>query len=128
MFRWAVDAGSAGWTTCEARLSINRNCWKVNPPLDRWGKFEQIQGTARVFVPDGLCYECTMSETDWKPLQNRRSCNLLSRTRDGNAARRPIKPTISSIIAGRQMPGGGHGAVLHGLEMNQGERLGLSTA
>jgi len=56
----------------EARLSINRACLKVGRPwID--GAIEQIQGTARVFTPDGPCYECTMSDTDWRLLQMRRS-------------------------------------------------------
>ncbi|HZL34353.1 MAG TPA: ThiF family adenylyltransferase [Tepidisphaeraceae bacterium] len=99
VFRWA-DVVIGGLDNREARLAINRNCWKVNRPwID--GAIEQIQGTARVFAPDGPCYECTMSETDWKLLQNRRSCNLLSRP-EMERGKTPTTPTISSIIAGVQ--------------------------
>jgi adenylyltransferase/sulfurtransferase len=99
VFRWA-DVVIGGLDNREARLAINRNCWKVNRPwID--GAIEQIQGTARVFVPDGPCYECTMSETDWKLLSNRRSCNLLSRP-EMERGKTPTTPTISSIIAGVQ--------------------------
>jgi adenylyltransferase/sulfurtransferase len=99
VFRWA-DVVIAGLDNREARLSINRNCWKVNRPwID--GAIEQIQGCARVFVPDGPCYECTMSEVDWKMLELRRSCNLLSRS-EMAAGKTPTTPTISSVIAGVQ--------------------------
>ena len=98
-YNWA-DMVIAGLDNREARLTINRNCWKVNKPwID--GAIEQISGIARVFVPDGPCYECTMSETDWKLLNRRRSCNLLSRD-EMQEGKVPTTPTISSIIAGVQ--------------------------
>ena len=99
VFRWA-DVVIGGLDNREARLAINRACWKTNRPwID--GAIEQIQGTARVFAPDGPCYECTMSQTDWKLLQSRRSCNLLSRP-EMEGGKTPTTPTISSIIAGVQ--------------------------
>lgn len=98
-FRWA-DVVIGGLDNREARLAINRHCWRVNRPwID--GAIEQIQGTARVFAPDGPCYECTMSEADWRLVQMRRSCNLLTR-QQMEAGRTPTTPTISSIIAGVQ--------------------------
>lgn len=98
-YRWA-DVVLAGLDNREARLSINRNCWKVDRPwID--GAIEQIQGCARVFAPDGPCYECTMSAVDWKMLEQRRSCNLLSRA-EMVMGKTPTTPTISSIIAGVQ--------------------------
>ncbi|MEX2169433.1 MAG: ThiF family adenylyltransferase [Pirellulales bacterium] len=99
VFRWA-DIVLGGLDNREARLAINRSCWKFGRPwID--GAIEQIQGCARVFVPDGPCYECTMSEADWKLLERRRSCNLLSR-REMESGKTPTTPTISSIIAGVQ--------------------------
>lgn len=99
VYRWA-DVVVAGLDNREARLAINRNCWKVNRPwID--GAIEQIQGCARVFVPDGPCYECTMSNIDWQILNRRRSCNLLSRD-EMETGRTPTTPTISSVIAGVQ--------------------------
>jgi adenylyltransferase/sulfurtransferase len=101
VYRWA-DVVMGGLDNREARLSINRNCLRVGKPwID--GAIEQIQGTARVFTPDddGPCYECTMSDTDWKLLQNRRSCNLLTRP-EMEGGKTPTTPTISSIIAGVQ--------------------------
>ena len=99
LFRWA-DIVIGGLDNREARLTINRNCWRVNRPwID--GAIEQIQGCARVFVPDGPCYECTMSTIDWQVIQKRRSCNLLSAA-EMQRGKTPTTPTISSIIAGVQ--------------------------
>jgi adenylyltransferase/sulfurtransferase len=58
-----------------------------------------------------------MSETDWKLLQNRRSCNLLSRP-EMEGGRTPTTPTISSIIAGVQCQEAVK--LLHGLETIKG--------
>jgi molybdopterin/thiamine biosynthesis adenylyltransferase len=111
VFRWA-DVILGGLDNREARLSINRNCYKLNKPwID--GAIEQIQGTARVFTPDSPCYECTMSATDWRLLQLRRSCNLLSKT-EMQGGKTPTTPTISSIIAGVQCQEAVK--ILHGLE------------
>jgi adenylyltransferase/sulfurtransferase len=100
VFRWA-DIVIAGLDNREARLTINRHCQKVNRPwID--GAIETIAGTARVFLPgEGPCYECTMSQTDWKLLQARRSCNLLSRS-EMELGKTPTTPTIASIIAAVQ--------------------------
>lgn len=99
VFRWA-DVVMGGLDNREARLAINRNCYRVGRPwID--GAIEQIQGVARAFVPDGPCYECTMSARDWQVLQARRSCNLLSRA-EMEGGKTPTTPTISSIIAGVQ--------------------------
>jgi molybdopterin/thiamine biosynthesis adenylyltransferase len=125
VFRWA-DLVIGGLDNREARLAINRNCWRCNRPwID--GAIEQIQGTARVFVPDGPCYECTMSQTDWRLLQARRSCNLLSR-QQMEAGHTPTTPTISSIIAGVQSQEALK--LLHGLETIGGKGFvfdGIST-
>lgn len=54
-----------------------------------------------MFVPDGPCYECTMSDRDWAALRLRRSCNLLSRPQM-EGGKTPTTPTIGSIVAGVQ--------------------------
>jgi adenylyltransferase/sulfurtransferase len=101
VFRWA-DVVIGGLDNREARLAINRACYRLGKPwID--GAIEQINGVARVFVPpDGPCYECTMSEMDWRLLQHRRSCNLLSRGEMETGGKTPTTPTVSSIIAGVQ--------------------------
>lgn len=104
VFRWA-DVVIGGLDNREARLAINRQCWRVGRP---WvdGAIEVIQGVARVFTPDAeqknACYECTMSDRDWKLLAHRRSCNLLTR-QQMETGRTPTTPTIGSIIAGVQV-------------------------
>jgi adenylyltransferase/sulfurtransferase len=121
-FRWA-DVVLGGLDNREARLAINRACWKLNRPwID--GAIEAIQGTARVFIPDGPaqkapCYECTMSETDWRLLNLRRSCNLLTRDDMQHGGKTPTTPTISSIIAGVQAQEAVK--LLHGLESFPGK-------
>ncbi|MFG0250651.1 MAG: ThiF family adenylyltransferase [Phycisphaeraceae bacterium JB051] len=115
-YRWA-DVILGGLDNREARLSINRNSYKVNKPwID--GAIEQIQGIVRVFSPPGPCYECTMSEMDWKLLQMRRSCNLLSREQM-MTGHTPTTPTISSIIAGVQAQEAVK--LLHGMETISGK-------
>jgi len=103
VYRWA-DVIVGGLDNREARLSINRQSWRVARP---WvdGAIEVIQGVARVFSPDKAqtnpCYECTMSERDWRVLAQRRSCNLLT-LKQMQTGRVPTTPTIASIIAGVQ--------------------------
>lgn len=117
VYRWA-DIVIAGLDNREARLHINRCCWKTNTPwID--GAIETISGVARVFIPpDSSCYECTMNDIDWKELQSRRSCNLLTRE-EMELGKIPTTPTISSIIAGVQCQE--LVKLLHGMETLSGE-------
>ena len=101
VFSWA-DVVLAGLDNREARLWINRSCWKMNRPwID--GAIEGLSGVARVFLPGSPpCYECTLGEVDWRILANRLSCNLLTRT-EIEGGRTPTTPTIASIIGGVQV-------------------------
>jgi molybdopterin/thiamine biosynthesis adenylyltransferase len=85
----------------EARLWVNRCCWKVGTPwID--GGIQEISGVAKVFVPpDGACYECAMTENDYRLISLRYSCPLL-RHEDLLAGKVPTAPTISSMIGGLQ--------------------------
>lgn len=116
VYRWA-DVVIAGLDNREARLSINRNCRKLGK---HWidGAIEQINGVARVFAPTGPCYECTMSELDWKLLNRRRSCNLLTKD-EMQEGKVPTTPTIGSIIAGVQCQEAVK--LLHGMETIAGK-------
>lgn len=99
LFRWA-DVVLGALDNREARLALNRLSWKVNKPwID--GGIENLSGIARVFRPGGACYECTMSETDWKMLEMRHSCSLLNRQlmEFGKTA---TTPTTASVVAGIQ--------------------------
>jgi adenylyltransferase/sulfurtransferase len=116
-FRWA-DVVIAGLDNREARLAINRNCYRVNRPFID-GAIETLDGSARVFLPpDGPCYECTMSQQDWKLLQMRRSCNLL-RVTEMEAGKTPTTPTVSSIVAAVQCQEAVK--LLHGMKTLAGE-------
>ena len=86
----------------EARLWVNRQCWKVNTPwID--GGIQEINGVVKVFAPpDSACYECAMTENDYRLINLRYSCPLLRRE-DMLAGKVPTAPTISSIIAGMQV-------------------------
>jgi adenylyltransferase/sulfurtransferase len=86
----------------EARLWVNRMCWKVNRP---WvdGGIQEINGVVKVFrPPEGPCYECGMTDADYRLIQLRYSCPLL-RQSDLQQGRVPTAPTIASIIGGLQV-------------------------
>lgn len=96
-----MDIVLGGLDNREARLAINQSCYKVNKPwID--GAIEVLNGFARVFVPPGPCYECTMTETDWKLINKRKSCALLTHD-EMLEGKTPTTPTSSSIIAGIQV-------------------------
>ena len=86
----------------EARLWINRMCWKANTPwID--GGIQEINGVAKVFMPpDGSCYECAMTENDYRLISLRYSCPLLKQE-DIQQGKVPTAPTIASIIGGLQV-------------------------
>jgi molybdopterin/thiamine biosynthesis adenylyltransferase len=117
LFHWA-DVVLAGLDNREARLWINRACWKMNRPwID--GAIEGINGVARVFLPGRPpCYECTLGETDWAILNKRMSCNLLAleASSEGKVA---TTPTISSIVAGLEVQEAVK--LLHGLPVLAGQ-------
>jgi len=98
----SFDLIIGGLDNREARLFINQSCWKVNRPwID--GAIEVLTGVARMFIPpDGACYECTMSETDYKLINKRMSCMLLG-IDEIVSGKIPTTPTIASIIAGVQV-------------------------
>lgn len=97
-----MDVVLGGLDNREARLAINQSCYKVNTPwID--GAIEALNGFARVFVPGhGACYECTMTETDWKLVNKRKSCALLTHEQMAGG-KIPTTPTSSSVIAGIQV-------------------------
>ncbi len=85
----------------EARLWINRQCWKAGIP---WvdGAIQEISGVVKVFAPpSSACYECGMTERDYQLINLKYSCPLLKRE-DIAEGKVPTAPTISSIIAGLQ--------------------------
>jgi molybdopterin/thiamine biosynthesis adenylyltransferase len=95
-----LDLVVAGLDNREARLWISRACRKLGL---RWidGAIEGLRGVARVFGPEGPCYECTLSEVDRQILSRRKSCALLS-PEEMELGKVPTTATTSSIIAGLQ--------------------------
>lgn len=85
----------------EARLWVNRCCWKVGRPwID--GGIQEINGVAKVYVPgQGPCYECSMTENDYRLINIRYSCPQLKRE-DLQAGKVPTAPTIASFISALQ--------------------------
>ncbi|MEQ9379798.1 MAG: ThiF family adenylyltransferase [Pirellulales bacterium] len=117
VYRWA-DVILGGLDNREARVAINLSAARVGKPwID--GAIERLDGVARVFDPaTGPCYECTMSATDWKMLESRRSCALLSRD-EMEQGKVPTTPTTSSVIAGIQAQEAVK--MLHGMESLSGQ-------
>lgn len=86
----------------EARLWVNRQCWKVGTPWIDAG-IQEIQGVVKVFVPpDSACYECAMTERDYQLLNLRYSCPMLRRD-EILAGKVPTAPTIASMMAALQV-------------------------
>jgi adenylyltransferase/sulfurtransferase len=117
VYRWA-DVILGGLDNREARVAINLSAARAGKVwID--GAIERLDGVARVFASAaGPCYECTMSDVDWKMLEARRSCALLTRAQleEGKV---PTTPTTASVVAGIQC----QEAVkfLHGLEVLAGQ-------
>jgi molybdopterin/thiamine biosynthesis adenylyltransferase len=117
VYHWA-DVILGGLDNREARVAINQATAKSGKVwID--GAIERLDGVARFFDPaTGPCYECTMGENDWKMLEQRRSCALLSRD-EMERGKVPTTPTTASIIAGIQV----QEAIkyLHGLNVIAGQ-------
>ena len=104
----------------EARLWVNRQCWKVGTPWIDAG-IQEIQGVVKVFVPpDSACYECAMTERDYQLLNLRYSCPLLTRD-EILAGKVPTAPTIASMMAALQVQEALK--LLHGMPVSAGSAL-----
>jgi adenylyltransferase/sulfurtransferase len=104
----------------EARLWVNRQCWKVGTPWVDAG-IQEIQGVVKVFVPpDSACYECAMTRRDYELLNLRYSCPLLRRD-DILAGKVPTAPTIASMMAALEVQEALK--LLHGLPVAAGSAL-----
>ena len=107
----------------EARLWVYRCCWKVNTPwID--GGIQVISGVVSTFVPpDGACYECKMSENDYRLINLKYSCPLLKRE-DMLQGKTPTAPTISSIVGALQVQE--MLKIIHGIDVPAGAALMIS--
>ena len=84
----------------QARLYINRACWKVGKPWIDAG-IGQLNGQVRVFMPgNGACYECSFSEAQYDEI--RLPCNLLA-SKYESEGKIPTTPTIASIMGAVQV-------------------------
>jgi adenylyltransferase/sulfurtransferase len=117
VYRWA-QVILAGMDNREARVAINQAAARTGKVwID--GAIERLDGVARVFDPaTGPCYECTMNDVDWKMLEARRSCALLSR-QEMEEGKVPTTPTTASVIAGIQCQEAVK--LLHGLDVLRGQ-------
>jgi molybdopterin/thiamine biosynthesis adenylyltransferase len=101
----------------EARLWVNRQCWKAGTPWVDAG-IQEIQGVVKVFVPpDSACYECAMTSRDYQLLNLRYSCPLLRRE-DILQGKVPTAPTIASMMAALEVQEALK--ILHGMEVASG--------
>ena len=104
----------------EARLWVNRQCWKVGTPWVDSG-IQEIQGVVKVFVPpDSACYECAMTARDYQLLNIRYSCPLLSREQilEGKV---PTAPTIASMMGALEVQEALK--IIHGMPVDAGSAL-----
>jgi len=113
----SMDVVIGGLDNREARLWVNRQCWKVGTPWVDAG-IQEIQGVVRVFVPpDSACYECGMTNRDYQLLNLRYSCPLLRRE-DLLEGKVPTAPTIASMMAAFEVQEALK--LIHGLEVQAG--------
>jgi molybdopterin/thiamine biosynthesis adenylyltransferase len=104
----------------EARLWVNRQCWKTGTPWIDAG-IQEIQGVVKVFVPpDSACYECAMTRRDYELLNFRYSCPLLTRDQI-SSGKVPTAPTIASMMAALQVQEALK--LLHGMQVAAGSAL-----
>ena len=104
----------------EARLWVNRQCWKAGTPWVDSG-IQEIQGVVKVFVPpDSACYECAMTTRDYQLLNLRYSCPLLRREQilEGKV---PTAPTIASMMGALEVQEALK--LIHGLPVAAGTAL-----
>ena len=84
-----------------ARYCLNRLCMRAGIPwID--GGIDQLEGTARVFMPGKNCYACSLGEEGLKELSRRMPCSTIIQKNEA-AGRAPTTPVIASIIAAVQV-------------------------
>ena len=106
----------------EARLWVNRQCWKTGTPWVDAG-IQEIQGVVKVFNPSEpgtACYECAMTARDYQLLNLRYSCPLLRREQilEGKV---PTAPTIASMMAALEVQEALK--ILHGMPVASGSAM-----
>jgi adenylyltransferase/sulfurtransferase len=97
-----MDVAIAGLDSVGSRRALNRMCWQAGIPwID--GAVAELDGVLRVFVPpEGACFECGLSESDYRQLNTRHSCQPIPRQRESGPSV-PTSPTSASVIAAWQV-------------------------
>jgi adenylyltransferase/sulfurtransferase len=86
----------------EARVALNAACYHVGVPLVD-GALGDLSGTVRTFVPpDGPCYECGLTRTDWQLLAARQPCGLLGQAAVAEG-RTPTTPMAAAVVGAMQV-------------------------
>ncbi len=84
-----------------ARLYLNRFASKLNKPwID--GAIENLAGTLTVYQYNRNCYECNLTETEWKNIRFRLGCPDVA-SRNVKFGKIPTTPISSSIIGAMQV-------------------------
>ena len=83
------------------RLEINRACHKVGKIwID--GAIENLIGTMAVYNPGKTCYECTLTEVEWKNIQFKLGCADVAK-QNYSQGRIPTTPISASMIGALQV-------------------------
>ncbi len=100
----------------EARLAVNRACWRVGVPwID--GALNVADGSVRVFIPSesGACYECLMTKQDYALLQIRYACPPATMM-EGVAITTPMSASIIGAMQVQEAV-----KILHGVPVDGGQ-------
>ena len=84
-----------------ARYCINRLCMRASVP---WvdGAIEELEGTARVFIPGKNCYACNLGPEGLRDMAKRMSCTGIIR-RHEQAGSAPTTSLMASVIGAVQV-------------------------
>ena len=84
-----------------ARYCINRLCMRAGVP---WvdGAIEELEGTARVFIPGKNCYACNLGPEGLRDMAKRMSCTGVIR-RHEQAGSAPTTSLMASVIGAVQV-------------------------
>ncbi len=108
----------------EARLGLNRHCWRAGVPLIDGG-LHMAMGQLRVFrPPDGACYECTLNESDYQSIGLRYSCTGF-RKEKMHLGRVPTGTAIASIIGAMQAQEAIK--IIHNMRVEGGQGIGYNS-
>jgi molybdopterin/thiamine biosynthesis adenylyltransferase len=85
----------------EARAWVNQAARKLGIT---WvdAAIEGLRGLVRMFPPEGACYACTLTESDWKQMAHRKSCALLA-PEEILSGKTPTNATTAGVVAAVQV-------------------------